>query len=114
MRNYNRICMEYAQYYFSDCTPLMRLFNWFPLSCAILFILRPCYLEHAEEAEETRAVVESAQREADDAVDSVQPILDTLDRDLQMVTDVPVLQEQMGVKLVQIKSKSEWLLISSF
>lgn len=64
----------------------------------------------------TRTLIQNHQQEAEDAMESVQPILDTIDSDLEMVKLVPVLQKQMGDKLLQIKSHSKCsrtLMISS-
>lgn len=64
-------------------------------------------LDHKEEANKTRELAANAKLEAEQAVESVQPILDTLDSDLEKVEGVPVLQEQMGFKLTTIKKKSK-------
>ena len=67
--------------------------------------------DHEEEANKTRELAASAQEESEKAVESVQPVLDTLDRDLKMVDEVPVLQEQMAFKVTTIKKKSMYLIL---
>lgn len=64
------------------------------------------WLGIGEDANVTRELAETSKEKAEEAVASVQPILDTLDSDLESVNQVPILQDQMSLKLVQIKAKS--------
>lgn len=65
-----------------------------------------CHVGIGEKANATRELARESKQKTENAVNSVQPILDTLDSDLESVNQVPRLQDQMNVELIRIQTKS--------